>query len=141
MFRLPLYAVRILDLTMAWAGPYANRLLRDMGAEVIKVEAVNNWDLLRSFTGQPPTVEHVWDKSPYFNHVNRDKYGCVLDLSQEKGRELFLRLAAISDVVKADGVGSDQSSAFRSLSALATTSTSTPSSASGDHVRPSPSTR
>ena len=99
MFRLPLYGVRILDLTMAWAGPYATRLLGDMGAEVIKVEAVNNWDLLRSFTGQPPTVERVWDKSPYFNHVNRDKYGCVLDLSQEKGRELFLRLAEISDVV------------------------------------------
>src|SRR3990172_8384207 len=84
---------------MAWAGPYATRLLGDMGAEVIKVEAVNNWDLLRSFTGQPPTVERVWDKSPYFNHVNRDKYGCVLDLSQERGRELFLRLAEISDVV------------------------------------------
>jgi len=99
VFRLPLYGVRILDLTMAWAGPYATRLLGDMGAEVIKVEAVNNWDLLRSFTGQPPTVERVWDKSPYFNHVNRDKYGCVLDLSQEKGRELFLRLAEISDVV------------------------------------------
>src|SRR3972149_10182114 len=84
---------------MAWAGPYATRLLGDMGAEVIKVEAVNNWDLLRSFTGQPPTVERVWDKSPYFNHVNRDKYGCVLDLSQERGQALFLRLAAISDVV------------------------------------------
>ena len=99
MFRLPLYGIRVLDLSMAWAGPYATRLLGDMGAEVIKVEAVNNWDLLRSFTGQPPTVERVWDKSPYFNHVNRDKYGCVLDLSQEKGRELFLRLAEISDVV------------------------------------------
>jgi crotonobetainyl-CoA:carnitine CoA-transferase CaiB-like acyl-CoA transferase len=44
-------------------------------------------------------VERVWDKSPYFNQLNRDKYGCVLDLSQERGRELFLRLAAISDVV------------------------------------------
>ena len=84
---------------MAWAGPYATRLLADMGAEVIKVEAVNNWDLIRSFTGQRPTVERVWDKSPYFNHLNRNKYGCVLDLSNPKGRELFLRLVAISDVV------------------------------------------
>jgi crotonobetainyl-CoA:carnitine CoA-transferase CaiB-like acyl-CoA transferase len=89
----------VLDVTMAWAGPYATRLLADMGAEVIKVEAVNNWDLIRSFTGQRPTVERVWDKSPYFNHLNRNKYGCVLDLSNPKGRELFLRLAAISDVV------------------------------------------
>ncbi len=99
MFRLPLNGVRVLDLTMAWAGPYATRLLADMGAEVLKLEAVDNWDLLRSFTGQPPTVERVWDKSPYFNHLNRNKYGCVLDLSNPKGRRLFLRLAAISDVV------------------------------------------
>ncbi|MEE8347017.1 MAG: CoA transferase [Dehalococcoidia bacterium] len=99
MFRLPLYGVRVLDLTMAWAGPYATRLLADMGAEVIKVESVNNWDLIRSFTGQRPDVERVWDKSPYFNHLNRNKYGCVLDLSGEKGRELFLRLVEVSDVV------------------------------------------
>ena len=99
MFRLPLHGVRVLDLTMAWAGPYATRLLADMGAEVIKVEAVDNWDLTRTLTGQRPTVERVWDKSPYFNHLNRNKYGCVLDLSQEKGRELFLRLVEVSDVV------------------------------------------
>ena len=99
MFRLPLNGIRVLDLTMAWAGPYATRLLADMGAEVIKIEAVNSWDLLRTFTGQPPTVEQVWEKSPYFNHVNRNKYGCALDLSLPRGRELFLRLVAMSDVV------------------------------------------
>jgi len=99
MFRLPLHGIRVLDLTMAWAGPYATRLLADMGAEVIKIEAADNWDLLRAFTGQPPSVERVWDKSPYFNHVNRNKYGCALDLSKTRGRDLFLRLAAMSDVV------------------------------------------
>lgn len=99
MFRLPLYDIRVLDLTMAWAGPYATRLLADMGAEVIKVEAVGSWDFIRSFTGQKPTVERVWDKSPFFNHVNRNKYGCALDLSKEKGHELFLRLVKVSDVV------------------------------------------
>ncbi len=99
MFRLPLNNVRVLDLTMAWAGPYATRLLADMGAEVIKIEAVENWDLLRTFTGQAPDVERVWDRSPYFNHVNRNKYGCVLDLSKAGGRDLFLRLVAISDVL------------------------------------------
>jgi crotonobetainyl-CoA:carnitine CoA-transferase CaiB-like acyl-CoA transferase len=98
-FRLPLYGIRVLDLTMAWAGPYATRLLGDMGAEVIKVEAPGSWDLIRTFTGQRPDVERVWDKSPYFNHLNRNKYGCALDLASGRGRELFLRLVAISDVV------------------------------------------
>jgi crotonobetainyl-CoA:carnitine CoA-transferase CaiB-like acyl-CoA transferase len=99
VFKLPLHGIRVLDLTMSWAGPYATRLLADMGAEVIKIEAVKHWDLLRTYTGQPPTVERVWDRSPYFNHYNRNKYGCSLDLSDPRGRELFLRLAATADVV------------------------------------------
>jgi len=99
VFRLPLHGIRVLDLTMSWAGPYATRLLADMGAEVIKIEAPGHWDLLRSYTGQPPTVERVWDRSPYFNHYNRNKYGCALDLSKQRGRELFLRLVEDADVV------------------------------------------
>ena len=99
MFKLPLLGIRVLDLTMSWAGPYATRLLADMGAEVIKIEAVRHWDLLRSYTGQPPTVERVWDRSPYFNHYNRNKYGCSLDLTTPRGRELFLKLAEDSDIV------------------------------------------
>jgi crotonobetainyl-CoA:carnitine CoA-transferase CaiB-like acyl-CoA transferase len=99
MFRLPLWGVRVLDLTMAWAGPYATRLLADMGAEVIKVESAGNWDVLRSLTVEPQTTPHVYDRAPFFNHNNRNKYGVSLDLSSERGRELFLRLAEISDVV------------------------------------------
>lgn len=99
MVRLPLHGIRVLDLTMSWAGPFATRLLGDMGAEVIKIEAAKSWDLLRSFTGQPPDVDRVWDKSPYFNHNNRNKYGCVLDLSHPRGRDLFLRLVPTADAV------------------------------------------
>ena len=84
---------------MSWAGPFATRLLADMGAEVIKIETVDSWDLLRSYTGQPPTVERVWDKSPYFNHYNRNKFACALDLSKDRGRELFLQLVDGADVV------------------------------------------
>jgi crotonobetainyl-CoA:carnitine CoA-transferase CaiB-like acyl-CoA transferase len=87
MERLPLYGCRILDLTIGWAGPYATRLLADMGAEVIKIEAPNNGDVLRSAT---------------FNHVNRNKYACTIDLAQPRGRELFLRLVTLSDVVIED---------------------------------------
>ena len=86
MYRLPLHGIRVLDLTMAWAGPYGTRLLADMGAEVIKIESVHNWDVLRALNGQRPDVGRVWDKSPYFNSLNRNKYGCALDLSNPIGQ-------------------------------------------------------
>lgn len=96
---LPLHGIRILDLTMVWAGPSGTRLLADMGAEVIKVESARSWDMLRSLHFLGGDTERWWDKSAYFNHNNRNKYACTLDLQAERGRELALRLAATSDVV------------------------------------------
>ncbi|HEY8491945.1 MAG TPA: CoA transferase [Dehalococcoidia bacterium] len=97
--RLPLEGIRILDLTMVWAGPFATRLLGDMGAEVIKVEAARAWDLLRILGLQPRETPEIWNKSAYFAHNNRNKYACTLDLTHQRGRELLLRLVAASDVV------------------------------------------
>jgi crotonobetainyl-CoA:carnitine CoA-transferase CaiB-like acyl-CoA transferase len=98
MLPLPLNNVRILDLTMVWAGPYATRILGDLGAEVIKVEGVRNWDLLRDLhlLGEVP---RAYDRSAYFNNLNRNKLGCTLDLAHPRGRELCLKLAAQSHVV------------------------------------------
>ena len=89
----------MLELTTLWAGPYATRLLADMGAEVIKIEAINHWDPLRSLSAAASGAGQAWDRSPYFNHMNRNKYGCVLDISDPRGRDLFLRLVGLSDVV------------------------------------------
>ncbi len=106
---LPLSGIRILDLTMVWAGPSATRLLADMGAEVIKVESARSWDMLRSLhflSGSPPGW---YDKAAYFNHNNRNKYGITLDLQSARGRELALQLVAKSDIVfenyRADVIG------------------------------------
>lgn len=99
MNRLPLSGHRIVDLTMVWAGPYGTRQLADMGAEVIKVEAVDNWDLLRSLHQMPPGTERAYNRSSYFNHTNRNKLGCAINLGNERGRELLLRLVALSDAV------------------------------------------
>jgi crotonobetainyl-CoA:carnitine CoA-transferase CaiB-like acyl-CoA transferase len=97
--RLPLEGIRILDLTMVWAGPSATRLLADMGAEVIKVESARSWDMLRSLHFLGGNTERWWNKSAYFNHNNRNKYGCTIDLQTERGRETALQLAAVSDIV------------------------------------------
>jgi crotonobetainyl-CoA:carnitine CoA-transferase CaiB-like acyl-CoA transferase len=95
----PLEGVRIVDLTMVWAGPFGTRLLGDYGAEVIKVESPRQWDLLRGL-GLIPRDERRWyNKSAYFNHNNRNKYGLALDLRAQAGRDVLLRLVAVSDVI------------------------------------------
>jgi len=68
-------------------------LLADLGAEVIKIEEPERGDDARSF---PP---FVGDQSAYFINVNRGKKSIALNLKHPKGREIFLKLAEISDVV------------------------------------------
>ena len=98
MKKLPLEGVRIADLTMMWAGPYATRLLAEMGAEVIKIESPNAWDNIRTLVPQPEATE-PWNSSFYFNDYNRDKKSLTLDLAQERGRDVFLDLVKHCDIV------------------------------------------
>ena len=95
----PLAGIRVVDLTMVWAGPFGTRLLGDYGAEVIKVEGPGQWDLLRGLGGIPRTVERWYNRAAYFNHNNRNKYSAAIDLRQETGRDLLLQLLAKSDVL------------------------------------------
>lgn len=98
MKKLPLEGIRVADLTMMWAGPYATRILGEMGAEVIKIESPKAWDNIRTLIPQPG-VEEPWNSSYYFNDYNRDKKSLTLDLAHELGKETFLRLVAKCDVV------------------------------------------
>lgn len=94
----PLEGVRVADLTMMWAGPYATKLLAEMGAEVIKVEGPRAWDNIRTLIPQPGVVD-PWNSAVYFNEYNRDKKSVILDLADSRGRDAFLRLARHCDVV------------------------------------------
>ncbi|MBE0611412.1 MAG: CoA transferase [Dehalococcoidia bacterium] len=98
MKRLPLDGVRIADLTMMWAGPYATRVLAEMGAEVIKIESPKAWDNIRTLIPQPGASD-PWNSSYYFNDYNRDKKSLTLDLADPRGRAAFLRLVPHCDVV------------------------------------------
>ncbi len=97
--KAPLAGIRVVDLTMVWAGPFGTRLLGDYGAEVIKVEGPGQWDLLRGLGGIPRTVDRWYNRAAYFNHNNRNKYSAAIDLRQEAGRDLLLQLLAKSDVL------------------------------------------
>jgi uncharacterized protein (TIGR03382 family) len=97
MKRLPLDGIRIVDLSMMWAGPYATHLLGEMGAEVIKVESPRAWDNVRTLF--PIPGPEPWNASFYFNDYNREKKSLTLDLAHPRGRELLLALVAKSDAV------------------------------------------
>lgn len=95
---LPLAGLRIVELTANWAGPLAGRYLADLGAEVIKVESPTR-PATRAlhFAGNDGRAR-PYNRSGYFNKLNRNKLGVVLDIATERGRELFLRLIARADV-------------------------------------------
>ncbi len=88
-----LSGVVVLDLSRVLAGPYAAMLMADLGATVIKIENPAGGDEARGFG---PFVNGL---SGYFVSVNRGKFGIALDLKQPQGRDIFLKLAAKSDVV------------------------------------------
>jgi alpha-methylacyl-CoA racemase len=101
---MDLSAVRVLDLTQLLPGPYATQLLRDLGAEVIKIERPDGGEPGRRFgEGEADSRfeegEHGSGHSPLFDVVNRGKRSVTVDLKADAGREVFLDLARSVDVV------------------------------------------
>ena len=88
----PLEGLKVLDFTRVLAGPFASRMLSDLGADVVKVE--------------PPEGDNtrLWGKitagiSGYFNMANAGKRNISIDLRAEGAQELVLALASKADVV------------------------------------------
>lgn len=91
----PLAGVRVLDFTIAMAGPLAAQRLGDMGAEVIKVEP-RSGDLTRVFVLQDLRLGE--DTTSYLA-LNRNKRSFAVDLKKPGGLDVILDLVAESDVV------------------------------------------
>jgi benzylsuccinate CoA-transferase BbsF subunit len=97
---LPLEGVRILELGMVFVLPLAITPLAALGADVIKIETAERPDSVR-WGPQPDNVPRPdgYNHGAHFQMLNRNKRGITLDLTQPRGRELLLRLVAVSDVV------------------------------------------
>ena len=114
----PLDGVRVIDLTVVWAGTFAATLLADLGAEVIKVENIHVWQpMTRGGVARPPAAaltagagwamgypygvpgERPWNYPPTFVQMFRNKYSVTIDLLSDAGREAFGRLVERSDAL------------------------------------------
>src|SRR5262249_54162591 len=96
-----LAGVRILDNGIVQAGTFPGRLLADFGAEVVRVENYRRPDLSRNLVypdGKPG--ERYWEHGGTYHEQHRNKRFCIgLDVSRPDGREAFLRLCMVSDIV------------------------------------------
>lgn len=86
--------LRVLDLTRLLPGPYATQLLRDAGADVIKIEDTARGDYARDI---PPYSER--GVGALFDAVNRGKRSVVIDLKTDAGRETFYSLVTDCNVL------------------------------------------
>jgi crotonobetainyl-CoA:carnitine CoA-transferase CaiB-like acyl-CoA transferase len=101
--RRPLEGIRILDLSMGWAGPLATRQLADLGATVFKIEACAYPDWFRpTFTD----LSRPHERSLHFSAMNRGKYGATLDIYTPVGaqqvREFVRKVDAVVENYSAD---------------------------------------
>lgn len=91
--RPSLEGIRVLEVGIFMAGPYAGMQLADLGADVVKVEPPGGGDPVREIG---PFVNG--ESSP-FVRLNRNKRSIVIDLKHPAGKAVFERLASTADVV------------------------------------------
>jgi crotonobetainyl-CoA:carnitine CoA-transferase CaiB-like acyl-CoA transferase len=96
----PLSGLRIIDLSMGWAGPLCTRHMADLGADVIKVEACGYPDWWRGTSQSMADFENrLFEKYPRFLAMNRNKRGITLDLTAPDGAALLKELVRGADAV------------------------------------------
>ena len=94
----PLKGIRVLDWTMWQFGPVSTSMMGDMGADVIKIEALDG-DAGRALrrasklgTGLPG------DRNAYFETTNRNKKGIAVNLKTQQGKDIIYKMVETADV-------------------------------------------
>lgn len=114
MHHLPLTGIRVVDLTVVWAGPYCTQLLADWGAEVIRLEPLQLFQpITRGFSPRPTKAAiaashkypnnqpgpRPWNRASAFNAHARNKLSMTIDLRRREGISAFERLIRVTDVM------------------------------------------
>ena len=92
-----LEGIRVVDVGLLVQGPQAGQTLRDLGAEVIKVELPGLGDMARWI---PISMEDL--RTPYFEACNRGKKSITVDLRIAEGANIFRKLVDTADVLVAN---------------------------------------
>ena len=118
MAKLPLEGIRVLEITVVWAGPHSSQILADWGADVIRVESTQflgtttRTGLMRpernyfkvmiemgyGYAGRYPE-SRAWDRGALFNTHARNKRSMTVDVTRPEGLEIFKDLISKSDVL------------------------------------------
>jgi alpha-methylacyl-CoA racemase len=89
----PLDSTHVIDLSLLLPGPLTTQILRDLGAQVTKIEPTNGGDPL---AGWPPLKGH---QSAYYLALNRGKEVVWLDLKTPDGLRRFEQIVSTADVL------------------------------------------
>ncbi|MCH8195455.1 MAG: CoA transferase [Chloroflexi bacterium] len=115
---MPLAGVRVVDMTLVWAGPSATMFLADWGADVLKVESTQHFQTasrgnvarpsreeviaLRSWRHAYPNDEpgeRPWNRFSLFQNHSRNKRSFTVDLRRPEGMEVLESVLRVSDVL------------------------------------------
>jgi CoA:oxalate CoA-transferase len=89
-----LQGIKVLDLTQVYSGPFCTLMLKDLGAEVIKVERPGSGDLVRHDFPHTSALE-----AGHFINLNRGKKSITLNLQTQKGKEICKEFVKKVDVL------------------------------------------
>jgi CoA:oxalate CoA-transferase len=86
--------IKVLDFTQVYSGPFCTMLLRDLGAEIIKIERPGSGDLTRNDIPHTAALE-----GGNYIILNRGKKSVTVDLKSEEGRNICKELVKKVDVL------------------------------------------
>lgn len=123
MTKLPLDGIRVATFEIMWAAPMTTQILGDLGAEVIRVENIYNFQsgvtsrgftitkeqnkFMQPWVGAYPDRdpgEKPFNQCPFFVHNLRNKYSMTLDIRRPEGWAIFEKLVKICDVIVENNV-------------------------------------